>query len=276
MISDLPLGYHPPKQPTKSRGHTPKIMLSVVIARPEKKVGVGFYGGKVALIRCTKDVVVKRNSKNHKKGSTYKKYTSLNSRMFKDQVTKQIFPNIKRNTSLLHKSERFARQLKAKDQNYKLPQGCKWSDLFFQLDNAPPHCKKSRRRFLPMIRKAGGRNILSGSYYGPKIRLVFQPPDSPDLNVLDLGFFTNFWIKIHKILKENDLIPSVDDIWDAALIAWDSVTPVKIEILFQTLRARMEQVVKFDGRNDMPIPHTGIRERVKAEEKFFKDSSIPL
>ena len=58
MIPDLPLGFKPPRQPTKSRRHTPKIMLSVVIARPEKKEGVGFYGGTISMIRCTKDVVV--------------------------------------------------------------------------------------------------------------------------------------------------------------------------------------------------------------------------
>lgn len=38
-------------------------MLSVVIARPEKKEGVGFYGGKISMIRCTKDVVAKKNKK---------------------------------------------------------------------------------------------------------------------------------------------------------------------------------------------------------------------
>ena len=63
MIPDLPLGFKPPRQPTKSRRHTPKIMLSVVIARPEKKEGVGFYGGKISMIRCTKDVVAKKNKK---------------------------------------------------------------------------------------------------------------------------------------------------------------------------------------------------------------------
>ena len=75
------------------------------------------------------------------------------------------------------------------------------------------------KKTFSMIKKAGGRNILDGVYYGPKVRLVFQPPDSPDLNVLDLGFFTNLWTKIHKILKEYDSILSVDDIWDAAQIA---------------------------------------------------------
>ena len=184
-----------------------------------------------------------------------------------------VFPNIKRNTALLHKSERFARQLQARDPSYKLPQGCKWSDLFLQLDYAPPHCKKSKRLF-PMIKKAGGRNVSEGVYYGPKVRLVFQPPDSPDLNILDLGFFTNLWTKVHKILKEYDHIPSLNEIWDAAQIAWERVTPVEIETLFQTLYSRMEQVIKFDGRNDMPIPHGGIRERVEAEDKILRNSFL--
>ena len=38
-------------------------MLTVTIARPEKKDGIGFYGGRVALLRCTKDLIVQRKSK---------------------------------------------------------------------------------------------------------------------------------------------------------------------------------------------------------------------
>ena len=37
-----------------------------------------------------------------------------------------------------------------------------------------------------MIKKGEGGNVSNGIYQGPKVRLVFQPPDSPDLNVLDL------------------------------------------------------------------------------------------
>ena len=57
MIDDLPTGFQPPRKPTKSRRHTPKIMLSVTVSRSEKEEGVGFFGGKVKMIRCTKDVV---------------------------------------------------------------------------------------------------------------------------------------------------------------------------------------------------------------------------
>ena len=49
MINDLPAGFKPPSQPIKSRRHTPKIMLSVTVSRPEKKEGIGFFGGKIAL-----------------------------------------------------------------------------------------------------------------------------------------------------------------------------------------------------------------------------------
>ena len=69
MIADLPLGFKPPKKAIKSRRHTPKIMISVVIARPEQKAGVGFYCGRVALIRCTKEFVAKKCIKTSQKRS---------------------------------------------------------------------------------------------------------------------------------------------------------------------------------------------------------------
>ena len=102
------------------------------------------------------------------------------------------------------------------------------------------------------------------------MRISVQPPNSPDLNVLDLGFFSMFWIKIHKVLKNYDFVPSLDDIWDAANLAWGSITPIDIEILFRTLEARMKQVIEFNGRNDMEIPHDGIREKVEVEDRRLK------
>ena len=208
MLENLPDGFKPKKKAVQSRRHTPKIMLSVTIARPEKKEGIGFYGGPVSLLRCAKDVVAKHSSKYHKRGAIYKKYCSVNRTMFKNQLTKSIFPAIKKNICLLDKSKRFCQQLKVKDPTYKLPNGSKWADLSIQFDNAPPHCTKNKR-LISMIRKAGGRNVIGGSYYGPKVRISFQPPNSPDLNVLDLGFFSMFWIKIHKVLKNYDFIPTI-------------------------------------------------------------------
>ena len=249
--------------------HTPKILVSVVLSRPEKKKGVGFYGGKVALLRCTKTVQAKKKSKNYKRGQIYKKDSTLNSSMYKTQLTRNIFPQIKKDSSVLDKSVRFATQPKLKCPSYSLPDGCKWADVYLQLDNAPPHCKRNKKLFA-QITKAAGRNTLHGNYYGPKVRLSFQPPDSPDLNVLDLGFFEKFWTKTNRILRKNHKMASLDEIWEAAKSAWDSITSLEIEILFQTWRARMRQVIECEGRNDMDIPHEGIRERVEAEDILLK------
>ena len=86
--------------------------------------------------------------------------------------------------------------------------------------------------------------------------------------------FTNLWTKIHKILKKVDYIPSVDDVWDAAKVAWGNITPVDIEVLFRTLNARMKQVIDCNGRNDMPIPNDGIRLSVQEEDNELRKLKI--
>ena len=63
-----------------------------------------------------------------------------------------------------------------------------------------------------------------------------------------------------------------DELWEVCQQAWELITPVEIEILFQTQKARMRQVVECNGRNDMPIPHEGIRERVLAEDALLKNT----
>ena len=189
MFDALPDVFVPRKIPTQSRRHTPKVLLSVTLARPEKKEGVGFYDGKTEMLRCAKNVVAKRGSKYHKRGSTYQQDTNLTSQMFHMQLTKNIFPAIKKKQSLLTKSERFYQQLISKNSDYSLPEGSKYADLYLQKDNAPTHCRINKR-LSALIRKAGGRNVQNGVYFVPKVRLRYQPPNSQDLNVMDLGCFT--------------------------------------------------------------------------------------
>lgn len=69
-------------------------------------------------------------------------------------------------------------------------------------------------------------------------------------------------------------VPSLDDVWDAAQLAWDNITSVDIEVLFRTLHVRMEQVIQCNGRNDMTIPHSGVREQVEKEDFELKNTSI--
>ncbi|KAG3009877.1 hypothetical protein PC128_g17925 [Phytophthora cactorum] len=48
-----------------------------------------------------------------------------------------------------------------------------------QQDNASPHIPTDDQWFCAAVEE-----------YGRRVELVFQPPNNPDLNVLDLGLFT--------------------------------------------------------------------------------------
>ena len=70
------------------------------------------------------------------------------------QMTRDIFPKIKKSDSILDKSERFAEKLKTKDQKYKLPNGCRWADIYLQIHYAPHTAKKikySSHKFLRLL-----------------------------------------------------------------------------------------------------------------------------
>ncbi|KAI3928371.1 hypothetical protein MKW98_023972 [Papaver atlanticum] len=62
-----------------------------------------------------------------------------------------------------------------------------YKTVIVQQDNARPHVHENDEKFMQAVRS-----------YGVDIRLLFQPPNSPDLNVLDLGFFRAIAALQHK------------------------------------------------------------------------------
>ncbi|KAG3238530.1 hypothetical protein PI124_g16509 [Phytophthora idaei] len=58
--------------------------------------------------------------------------------------------------------------------------GCKRRYIRVQHDNASPHAAAVR----PIVLQAAKED-------GWDIRMVFQPPKSPDMNILDLGIFNS-------------------------------------------------------------------------------------
>jgi hypothetical protein len=77
------------------------------------------------------------------------------------------------------------------------------SPIYIQQDNAPSHLKLDD----PLFCEAAKRD-------GFDIRLICQPPNSPDFNVLDLGFFraiqTIQYKKNAKTIQE--LLPAVQQV----------------------------------------------------------------
>jgi len=77
--------------------------------------------------------------------------------------------------------------------------------IFIQQDNAPSHLKVDDPIFCEAAKQEGF-----------DIRLICQPPNSPDFNILDLGFFRAIQAIQYKMDAKtiNDLVPAVQQVID--------------------------------------------------------------
>ncbi|ETV64712.1 hypothetical protein H257_18450 [Aphanomyces astaci] len=82
------------------------------------------------------------------------------------------------------------------------------------------------------------------------MQVRFQPPNSPDLNVLDLGFF-----RALQTLEERNYSRNIDDIIAATDEAWQDVDMMTLNANFLTLQCCMQEVMCVEGDNGYKIPH---------------------
>jgi hypothetical protein len=142
----------------------------------------------------------------------------------------------------------------------------KWPDedlgrtIFIQQDNAKPH-------LLP--HDAGFRNAVAQTDLD--IRLLQQPPNSPDLNVLDLCFFRSLQSLTDTRAPNNirELIEGVEE-------EFKNYEVKKLTRSFMSLKSCMIKVMEAEGVIGYDIPHMG-KDRLEAEgrlEEVMDDLSI--
>ena len=142
----------------KSKNFIVKVMFLVAQARPrfDAQGNETFYG-KIGVFPFVTKEPAKRTSANRVAGTMETKaMTSVNRDVIRSFFIEKVLPAIKA----------------------KWPREDLGSTIFIQLDNARTHISPDDPEFLQEATKDGF-----------DIRLMSQPPNSPDLNVLDLGFF---------------------------------------------------------------------------------------
>lgn len=84
------------------------------------------------------------------------------------------------------------------------------------------------------------------------IRLVCQPPNSPDLNILDLGFFRAIQALKDQTSPRNcqELVKNVKD-------AYNDFCPKKGNRVFLSLQLDMIEIMKVKGSNRYEQRHVG-------------------
>jgi len=122
-----------------------------------------------------------------------------------------------------------------------------------QQDNAGPHILPTDEAF-----------VAASSLDGWNIQLTCQPPNSPDMNVLDLGYFNALQsLQYQKPAKTIDeLIANVNE-------SWDQMPNETINKVFLSLQACMIEVMKHGGGNRYKLPHIG-------KDKLSRQGQLPL
>jgi hypothetical protein len=106
-------------------------------------------------------------------------------------------------------------------------------------DNAPSHVLVDDAEFAAAIAQTG-----------LDIRLINQPANSPNLNVLDLGFFASLQSVANERISRN-----LDELIQNIKNEFDNYHPDTLNRVFLTLQGCLIEVMKDRGGNRYKIPH---------------------
>lgn len=127
-----------------------------------------------------------------------------------------------------------------------MPVESKGHPIYVQQDNAKPHLGKDDKSI-----------IKEGTRDGWKIELLPQPPNSPDFNVLDLGFFNSIQSLQHKKCPN-----TIDELVTAVENAFEEQTPETLDNVFLSLQQAMQSSMIVRGGNRYKLQHMG-KERLR-------------
>jgi hypothetical protein len=216
-----------PTRSSKNKNFIPKIMFLCALARPRfDSEGNCTFDGKIGCFPFVTYEPAKRSSKNRPAGTIeLKPMDTVRMGVSREYLVKKIIPAIQE----------------------KWPPEDVHSPIYIQQDNAPSHVNPDDIIFCEAAKKDGF-----------DIRLMLQPANSPDLNICDLGFFNSIQSIQYKTSSK-----STEELVSAVLEAFADYPPSKLNRIFLSFHACMNEVIKIGGGNEYKVPHIrkGVLER---------------
>ncbi|CAK8566040.1 unnamed protein product [Lathyrus sativus] len=194
-------------------------MFLAAVARPRfDNEGNEIFSGKIGVFPLVNKVPARRSSVNRAAGTLETKpITSINKEISRMFLINKVLPAIKE----------------------KWPREQASETIYIQQDNVPSHVSMDDEEF---------RRVASEG--GFDIRLTCQPQNSPDLNVLDLGFFNAI-----QSLQQIEVTNSVDELIQTVQKSYDNFSSKASNKIFLTLQSCMIEIMKVKGSNNYKIPH---------------------
>ncbi|XP_074276905.1 uncharacterized protein LOC141600560 [Silene latifolia] len=207
-----------PYRSCKSKRYITKIMFLAAVSRPTyKENGEVLFDGKLGIWPFTYQEPAKRKSKNRVAGTIVTKpIESITKEVTKQTLINCVIPAIKQKWPVSASKE-----------------------IYIQQDNAKPHINGKDKDFLE-----------AATSDGFNIKLTQQPAQSPDLNILDLGFFRSI-----QSLQDENPAKTVEELVKKVTEAYESETVETLDNVFLSLQACMVEIMKKRGHNNYPLPH---------------------
>ncbi|ETV83985.1 hypothetical protein H257_03349 [Aphanomyces astaci] len=195
----------------KSKRFIAKVMFLCAVARPREEDG---FDGKIGMWPFVTQVPAARNSRNRPAGTMVTTLINVDAATYRDYVVNKVISAIKANFRSLNKR------------------------VVLQHDNATPH------------RSIDNGTLAQVSTDGWTFVVRCQPSNSPDHNVLDLGFFASIQTLQYKTVSR-----TVNEVIASTMIAFETLESEKLANVFLTLQGIMRLVLEHRGGNHFKLPH---------------------
>ncbi|XP_021750655.1 uncharacterized protein LOC110716342 [Chenopodium quinoa] len=195
-----------------------KAMFMALIGKPLYGInGELLHDGKYGIFPFTVQQVAQKSSKKRTRGTLETKaLQNINREVIREMLLTKVIPAIKS----------------------KWPESLA-KDVVIQWDNARPHKVPRDAEF-----------IEATTTNGFNIQFIFQPAQSPDLNVLDLALFRSI-----QSLQYQSFFTDLDELVQKVKDSYDTFDPEVNKYIWVTLQNCMIKILKAEGGNKYKIPH---------------------
>ncbi|KAE8792238.1 transposon mariner sub-class [Hordeum vulgare] len=195
-----------------------KIMFLTVVARPRcESEGNVTFSEKNGIWPFVKEISAQRRRDNRPRGTIETKSIKVNMQVMREFMINNLLPAIQS----------------------AWPENDVGETIFIQQDNTKPHILPNDREFLASVESTG-----------LDITLIQQPANSPDLNGLDLGFFSSLQS------LTNFLSPrTLQGLIKGVLEEFQNYEVYKMNRVFLSLQACMIENLNHARGNGYKIPH---------------------
>ncbi|KAG4057107.1 hypothetical protein PC123_g7858 [Phytophthora cactorum] len=229
----LTKGENAPQRHHRSARNIEKTMFLAAVAKTRwdlhRKTE---FDGKIGLWPLTEDYVAQRSSKNRPAGTMLKpNIKAVNAEVSKHFLLEFVFAAIRA----------------------KWPRGDSGKIIYVQQDNATPHIQLND----PDVLREGSRD-------GWYIRLIFQPPNLPDLHCLDFSYFP-----ATQTLQYKTYVSTTELLIDDVEASFRNLDRRKLDNIFLTQQQVMGCILACEGGNVYILPHLG-KAKLRRQEKLLR------